>query len=165
MSEVSPCFVDTDILLAADDRGDEVRRQQARAWMLMLWQLRRGRLSTQVLNAYYVHITRNLGMGLTQGDARAKVRRLQQWKPWQIDHQTVETAWGFEARFGLNFGDSLMLAAAQHTGCAYVLTLALAHVSQFGPLRVINPFITPATGVYSDTGAKTAPLRTESTTQ
>ena len=30
----------------------------------------------------------------------------------QIDHQTVETAWGVEARFGLPYWDALIVAAA-----------------------------------------------------
>ena len=67
-------FVDTNILLYADDLRDARKRERARAWLLRLWETRAGRLSTQVLNEYYVN-TRKLG--LSQGDARAKVRRFQ----------------------------------------------------------------------------------------
>lgn len=131
-------FVDTNVLLYADDGRDQDKRTTARQWLLSLWQQRLGRLSTQVLNEYYANATRKLGM--PQGDARAKVRRFQLWQPWQIDHQTVETAWGFEARFGTSYWDSLIIAAASQSGCAFLLTEDLQHNQQMDAVKIINPF-------------------------
>jgi predicted nucleic acid-binding protein len=144
MLDVKNVFVDSSVLLRSDDAVDVLRQQAARHWLLALWQRRIGRLSTQVLSEYYVNVTRNIANGLSLGDARAKVRRFQQWRPWQIDHQTVETAWGFEARFGLGYRDSLIVAAAQHAGCSHVLSEAMAHEQQYGPVQILNPSLTPA---------------------
>jgi len=139
-------FVDTNVLLCADDAHDPSRQARARAWLQALWQRRAGRLSTQVLNDYYVTATRTFGMPL--GDARAKVRRFQLWQPWQIDHQTVETAWGVEARFGLNYWDALIVAAAAQSGATHVLTVDLQstqHLQQIDGVTILNPFLaTPA---------------------
>ena len=136
-------FVDTPVLLAADDAHNAVQQTQVRAWLQALWQRRCGRVSTQVLNAYYVSATRHFGM--PQGDARAKVRRLQLWKPWPIDHQTVETAWGVEARFGLDYWDALIVAAAAQSGASHVLSLGLQHLQQIDGVTVLNPLrTTPA---------------------
>ena len=44
---------------------------------------------------------------------RAEVRRYQHWNPWSTDHQTVETAWAVESRYGLNYWDALMVSAAR----------------------------------------------------
>lgn len=132
-------FVDTNVLICADDARDAVRRLRAREWLLLLWQQRAGRLSTQVLNEYYVNVTRKLG--LAQGDARAKVRRFQLWQPWQVDHQTVETAWGVEARFGLGYWDALIVAAAAQSGCSHLLSEALQHGQQIDAVTIINPFL------------------------
>lgn len=137
-------FVDSGVLMRADDGADLARQQAARAWLLVLWQRRIGRLSTQVLSEYYVNVTRNVQPGLSLGDARAKVRRFQEWQPWQIDHQTVETAWGIEARFGMGYRESLIVAAAQHAGCSHVLSEDMVHEQQFGPIQILNPFLTPA---------------------
>lgn len=134
-------FVDTSVLISADDSFDPDRQAQIRQWLLYLWQRRAGRLSIEVLNEYYILVTKPDRPGLTQGDARAKVRRFQVWKPWQIDHQTVETAWGVEARFGLSYRDSLIVAAAQHAGCSHVLSLVLPHGQQYGAVQVVSPFI------------------------
>ena len=136
-------FVDTGVLLAADDVHDAVAQARARDWLQALWQRRAGRVSTQVLNAYYVAATQTFGM--PQGDARAKLRRLQLWQPWQIDHRTLETAWGVEARFGLPYWDALMVASAAQSGASHVLTTVLAHQQQIDSVTTLNPFLsTPA---------------------
>ncbi len=138
-------FVDTNVLIYVDDVRDAEKQARAREWLLALWQGRAGRLSTQVLNEYYDNVTRKLKVGLSMGDARAKVRRLQLWQPWQIDHQTVETAWGVEARFGLSYWDALIVAAAVQSGCTHVLTEDLQHNQQMDSVKIINPFfVTPA---------------------
>lgn len=98
-----------------------------------------------MLNEYYVSVTRHMRPGLAQGDARAKVRRFQLWQPWQIDHQTVEAAWGVEARFGLRYGDALIVAAAAQAGCAYVLSDDLPHGQRMDAVHIINPFLTDIT--------------------
>jgi len=131
-------FVDTNVLLYADDTRDAAKQAQSRGWLLELWQRRSGRLSTQVLNEYYANATRKLK--LPQGDARAKVRRFQLWQPWQIDHQTVETAWGIEARFGLSYWDSLIVAAASQAGCTHLLSEDMGHEQRYGAVQIINPF-------------------------
>lgn len=139
MPSGSIVFVDTNVLIHADDTRDAAKQARAREWLLALWQQRAGRLSTQVLNEYYVNVTRKLG--LAQGDARAKVRRFQLWQPWQIDHQTVETAWGVEARFGLSYWDSLIVAAAAQSGCTHLLSEDLQHGQQIDAVTIINPFL------------------------
>ena len=131
-------FVDTNVLIYADDTRDAGKQACARQWLLRLWELRAGRLSTQVLNEYYVNVTRKLG--LPQGDARAKVRRFQLWQPWQIDQQTVETAWGVEARFGLGYWDCLIVAAAAQAGCTHVLSEDMQHGQQMDAIAIVSPF-------------------------
>jgi predicted nucleic acid-binding protein len=132
-------FVDTPVLLVADDAFDLVKQARIRDWLQALWQRRAGRVSTQVLNAYYVSATRLFGM--PQGDARAKLRRYQLWQPWQIDHQTVETAWGVEARFGLPYWDALIVAAAAQSGASHVLSLELQHGQQIDGVTILSPLL------------------------
>ena len=134
-------FVDTGVLLAADDAFDPARQTQARAWLQALWLRRAGRVSTQVLNEYYVTTTQKFAM--PAGDARAKLRRFQLWQPWQIDHQTVETAWGVEARFGLRYWDALIVAAAAQSGANHVLSTALTHQQHIDGVTILDPFQTP----------------------
>lgn len=134
-------FVDTNVLIYSEDRSEGVKHQRALAWLDALWQHRRGRLSTQVLNEFYVNVTRRVHPPMPMGDARAEVRRYQHWAPWQIDHQTVETAWGLEARFSISWWDALVIAAAIHQSCQYVLTEDLQHDQQIDSVRIVNPFL------------------------
>lgn len=141
----STVFVDTNVLVHAEDEADPQRQRQCHEWIAALWASRLGRLSTQVLGEYYVAVTRKLAKPLTQGDARAKVRRLQLWQPWQVDHQTVETAWAMEARFGMDYWDALVVACASQSGCSYLLTDDLRAGQQLGAVSVVNPFETRPT--------------------
>lgn len=135
-------FVDTKVLISAEDGADADKQHSALAWIERLWRARSGRLSTQVLNEFYVNVTRKLKPAMPQGDARARVRRYAAgWNPWQIDHATVETAWAMEARHGLQYWDCLVLAAAQHSGCTLVLSEDMQHEGRYGAVQVINPFL------------------------
>ena len=135
-------FVDTKVLISAEDGAEADKQHRALDWIERLWRARSGRLSTQVLNEFYVDVTRKLKPAMPQGDARARVRRYAAgWNPWQIDHATVETAWAMEARHGLQYWDCLVLAAAQHSGCTLVLSEDMQHEGRFGAVQVINPFL------------------------
>ena len=88
---------------------------------------------------------------MAQGDARAKLRRLQLWQPWQIDQRTLETAWGIEARFSLPYWDALMVASAAQSGASHVLTTVLTHQQAIDGVTVLNPFVaTPADLALAD---------------
>lgn len=141
MASASTVFVDAGVLLSADDGADPVRYERARDWLKVLWTRRLGRLSNQVLTEYYAIATQKLQPPVPQGDARAEVRRYQHWKPWVIDHQTVETAWAVEARFQVPWWSALIVAAAQHQGCRFVLTEGLAHGQQIDSVQILNPFV------------------------
>lgn len=134
-------FVDTGVLLHAEDLADAGRHAAARAWLRVLWQRRIGRLSTQVLDEFYVDATRRLVPPMPAGDARAEVRRYQRWQPWRIDHATVESAWSVESRFGLPYRDALVVAAAQQQGCSLLLTAALPHGLALDGLKTLDPFL------------------------
>ena len=135
-------FVDANILVYSEDGADQIKHKAAMAWLNVLWQQGIGRVSTQVLNEFYVIATRKVKPPMPAGDARAEVRRYELWQPWQIDHATVESAWAVESRYGLHYWDSLVVAAAQHMGCRYLLSEDMGHEQHYGGVQVINPFKT-----------------------
>ena len=143
-------FVDTNVLLYADDARDPLKHVRAREWLRELWTRRCGRVSTQVLNEYYANAVAKLAPFVTMGDARAEVRRYQHWKPWQIDHQTVETAWAIEARCRLSWWDALIVAAAQHQACTVLLSEDMQHEQRIDQLRIVNPFKIAAAELFPD---------------
>lgn len=134
-------FVDTNVLLYAFDDKDVPKRDRSREWLTVCWQRRCGRVSTQVLNEFYANARRKFSSALSAGDARAEVRRYQHWRPWSVDHPTIETAWAVESRYGLDFWDALRVAAAQQQGCTLLLTEDLPHDQQIDGVRIVNPFV------------------------
>lgn len=135
-------FVDTNVLIYSEDPSNPAKQEAALDWLRALWQRRIGRLSTQVINEFYVNVTRKLSPPMPTGEARARIRQYMDWNPWQIDTQTIETAWAVEARYGLHYWDSLVIAAAQESACRWVLSEDMGHEQRYGEVQVINPFMT-----------------------
>lgn len=138
-----PVFVDTNVLVYARDASDPEKQATAGAWIDHLWTRAIGRLSVQVLQEYYVTVTRKLQPGLPTEEAREDIRDLAAWRPVRIDEGIVDSAWRIEDRFELSFWDSLIVAAAQAAGCKALLTEDLQHDLMIDGLRIANPFRTP----------------------
>lgn len=135
---MSLVFVDTSVLIAAENLGAGALHAASLAWLDALWRARQGRTSVQALVEFYDRTT-SAQPPLPQGDARAALRRYQSWNPWKTDAATLETAWAIEARHQLPFGDCLQLACAQHSGCAQLLTTALPHGALLAGVQVLHP--------------------------
>ena len=134
-------FVDATVLLHAVDDQDLAKRDQARQWLGACWARRCGRLSHQVLNEFYLQARQKFPSAVSAGDARAEVRRYQNWRPWVVDHPTIEAAWAIEARYQLSFWDALVVSSAQQQGCDRLLTDALPHDQQIDGVHILNPFL------------------------
>ena len=140
---MNPVFVDTSVLVAAEDVGSVALYAASLAWLDLLWRTRSGRTASQSLCEFYDEVT-TAAVPLPQGDARAAIRRYQTWNPWLTDAATLETAWAVQARHQLAFGDCLAVACAQHSGCEQMLTLNLPHGMQFGGVTMVHPLHLPA---------------------
>jgi predicted nucleic acid-binding protein len=140
MPSASTAFVDTNVLLYAQDPREPDKQRAAAAWLTHCWTRRCGRLSTQVLNELYVNL-RKAAPGMSLTAARAVVVRYRAWQPWVVDDATVDRAWRLQDRFPLHFWDALMVAAALELGCAVLLTEDLQHRMQVDQLSIVNPFL------------------------
>lgn len=141
MPNEATVFVDTNVLLYAEDKAHADKHRAARGWLRALWLRRCGRVSNQVLNEFYANATRKLKPAMPAGDARAEVRRYQRWNPWLCDQATVEGAWAVESRFKLSWWDALIVAAAQQQGCSLLLSEDLQHEQTIDGVRILNPFL------------------------
>jgi len=134
-------FLETSVLLYCFDEREPEKRDRAQAWVRACWQRYCGRTSTQVLNEFYANARKKFATALSAGDARSEIRRYQHWKPWAIDHATMETAWAIESRQGFSYWDSLIIAAAQQQGCTLLVSESMPHGQQVDSVRIINPFL------------------------
>ena len=137
----APIFVDTEVLLASVDDRDPARQARAREWLAFCWQMRCGRISSQVLNELYNQAIQRFEGPRTVPLVRAQVRRLRVWLPPHLDAYTVDGAWDLQDRYGLGYWDSLILSSAHQQGCRYLLTEALPHGQALDAVHAINPFL------------------------
>ena len=140
MPSGSTVFVDTNVLLYAQDPRDPSKRRSAEVWLTHCWAHRCGRLSTQVLNELYANL-RKAAPGMTAEAAREIVRRYRSWQPWAVDAQTVDRAWALQDRFSFSYWDALIVASAQQLGCTLLITEDLQHGMNVDQLRLMNPFL------------------------
>jgi predicted nucleic acid-binding protein len=133
-------FVDTNVLIYAHDRGALDKHEAARRWRAELWKSRRGRLSFQVLQEFYVKVTHKWPESRER--VRAESRDLLVWNPVVIDAAVLEEGWKIQDRYHLSFWDSLIVAAAKTAACSYLLTEDLQAGQDLGGVQVVNPFTT-----------------------
>lgn len=133
-------FVDTNIFVYSRDNSHPDKQLVAARWIDVLWSTRLGRTSTQVLSEYYTTITRKLAPGLPTAQARADVEDLSAWMPLGVDAGLIRSGWSIEDRFGFSWWDSLVVAAAEQMGCAYLLTEDLSDGQDLDGTTVVDPF-------------------------
>ena len=135
----APVFVDTNVLIYALDEADRKKHEAARFWRADLWKSRRGRISYQVLQEFYVKVTQKWPSSRQQ--ARAEVRDLLAWQPVSVDAPLLERAWRIQDRYHFSFWDALIVAAAKVASCRYLLTKDLQADQDIDGVLVINPFL------------------------
>lgn len=134
-------FVDTNILIYAHDLQAGEKRERAASALRRLWENQSGALSTQVLQEFYVNVTRKIGKPLRRATAREIIERYGEWHLVVPDHRLVIDATEIEQRRRLSFWDAMIVVAAQRSGAATLLTEDLNNGQSFGPVTVLNPFV------------------------
>lgn len=133
-------FVDTNVLVYSRDASETLKQGQAMGWMKYLWSTKIGRLSFQVLQEFYVTVTKKLQPGLDIQSARNDVRALFAWNPIQVNERVVEGAWLIQDYYKFSWWDSLIISAAQVGECRYILSGDLQANQKLGNIQVISPF-------------------------
>lgn len=135
-------FVDTNVLLYAHDRTAGHKREVASELLESLWGERRGALSTQVLQEFYVNATRKLPRPLTAPRARAVVERYATWRVHSIDSSDIVAASALERRHRQSFWDALIIVSAARLGATTLISEDLQHGRRIAGLKLVDPFRT-----------------------
>jgi predicted nucleic acid-binding protein len=133
-------FLDTNVLIYAHDADAGRRHHTARRIVEELWESRLGVVSTQVLQEFYVNVTRKIPTPLPKSTAREVVVAYAAWEVERIAVPHVVQASELEERYQLSFWDALIVVAAQGAGAAKLLSEDLPAGRRFGGVRVENPF-------------------------
>jgi predicted nucleic acid-binding protein len=138
-------FVDTNVLLYAVSTAPEECAKAAVARAIL--DRTDLALSVQVLQEFYVQATRaGRRDPLTRGQASAL---LESWLRFEVQDITVplmRAAVETGACYRISYWDAAVIEAARLSGCQTVLSEDLADGSDFGGVRVRNPFGPAGTG-------------------
>jgi len=132
-------FVDTNVLIYAHDVDAGSKHERAKSVLNDLWNNHTGVLSMQVLQEFYVNVTRKIPVPLPKTAARMVVNS---YATWCVETTTMEiaTAFGIEDEFCIGFWDALIVAAAAKSGAARILSEDLNAQQIIAGMRIENPF-------------------------
>jgi predicted nucleic acid-binding protein len=133
-------FVDTNVLVYAHDHSEAHRQPIAQDLLNALWQTRTGVLSTQVLQEFYVVVTRKFDPPMRRAAAREIVALYGEWPVVRPDVALIVAASKLEERYAFSFWDALVVEAARRGGATRLLTEDLQAGRRIGELRIENPF-------------------------
>ena len=131
-------FIDTNVLVYLFDTDSPEKRDRARS----LFESRAADfvLSTQVLQEFYVTVTRKLASPLEDREALAATRSLTALLVIPLDAQSVLDAIGLSQQNQVSLWDALILTAAIEAEYERLLTEDLQDGWKVRGLRVENPF-------------------------
>jgi predicted nucleic acid-binding protein len=131
-------FIDTNVLVYAVSGAPAEARKRARANEI----LAEGRfgISGQVLQEFFVTVTRRTKSGASPREALAWVEKFAHVPCVPTDFDLVRTAIGHSLRYQISYWDGAIIAAAQELGAATLFTEDLNDGQTFGPVSIVNPF-------------------------
>lgn len=141
-------FVDTNILLYSRDASEPQKQPLAESLLRRLWRSRSGRISVQVLNEYFVNVTTKLKPGLTPAEAWDDMEALKAWNPVETDFNLLSKGYMVYQRYQLSWWDALIIAAADTSGCSYLISEDLCAGQVYNGIRVVNPFQEDVTALF-----------------
>jgi predicted nucleic acid-binding protein len=132
-------FVDTNILIYAHDADAPAKRTIANQMLSELWAERAGALSVQVLQEFYVNVTRKIAHPLSKASAR---RVVDAYAIWAIDvtPADISSAFRIEDQARIGFWDALIVACALKSGATSILSEDLNAGQRIAGIRIENPF-------------------------
>jgi predicted nucleic acid-binding protein len=136
----SRTFFDTNVLVYLFDADSPEKQSRARDALRERLESGAVVVSTQVLQEFFVAVTRKLARPLPADEAEAALRRLMDLPVVQVDPDQILAAAVTSRRDRLSFWDALILTAASAAGCEEVLSEDLQHGRSFGRLRIVDPF-------------------------
>jgi predicted nucleic acid-binding protein len=131
-------FVDSNVLVYADDRRAGPKRDRARALIRDVMLARTGVLSLQVLQEYFAVATKKLG--IAPAAARRRVALLSRLDVVILGVEDLLAAIDLHRLHGFSIWDALVIRASLNAGCRVLYSEDLQDGQRIDGLEVVNPF-------------------------
>jgi predicted nucleic acid-binding protein len=139
-AEVEREFIDTNILVYAHDASAGAKHQRAKTLLAQLWITGNGCVSVQVLQEFYVTVTRKVRHPLSPDTARQLVEDLGHWQVHSPTAADVVEAIRLHQSAPLSFWDAMILTSAARLGCGRLWSEDLTSGQRTGGVLVQDPF-------------------------
>jgi predicted nucleic acid-binding protein len=142
-AEAAREFVDANVLVYAFDSSAGPRQAAAKRLLERLWESGTGCVSVQVLQEFFVTVTRKVAKPLSIDEATDRVREFATWKVFAPTADDVLGAIGLQKQARISFWDAMVVRAAAESGCDVLWTEDLSDGQLLQGVRVRDPFMAP----------------------
>ena len=132
-------FFDTNILVYADDKAAPAKQHRAIELIAKHRRAGTGVLSLQVLQEYFVTVTRKLHVDAKI--ARRKVELLAEFDLVVPHLDDILAAIDLHRLHGFSFWDGLVLRAAKEAACVVLFSEDLQSARVIDGVQIVNPFV------------------------
>lgn len=135
---IASTFLDTNILVyaAAGREHEEDKRERA----VVLMETEDFAVSAQVLQEFFVVVTRKIAVPLPLSEAVEWIEVLETFPCVVVDLQLVKVAIEVSTRHTISYWDAAIVAAAKACGATTLFSEDLNHNQHYDGVRVVNPF-------------------------
>jgi len=131
-------FIDTNILIYANDGRDKIKQEQAISIVQQLMGFGNGVVSTQVIQEYAAVALNKLNQ-----DSGAVLRQTRLLESFEVVRQSVEMirrAIEIVETYHISFWDACIISNAENAGCTEIYSEDLNTGQYYSGIRVVNPF-------------------------
>jgi predicted nucleic acid-binding protein len=132
-------FIDTNVLIYAHNIDAAAKNEAAKQVLREHWRERTGVLSMQVLQEFYVNVTRKIAVPLPKDAARSVVNTYSSWC-METTPAEISAAFQIEDESGIGFWDALIVSSAVKSGAERILSEDLNAGQRIAGILVENPF-------------------------
>jgi predicted nucleic acid-binding protein len=133
-------FLDTNIIVYAHDLSAGRKHEVALKTVLDLWNSGQGILSTQVLQEFFISVTRKIPKPIEIRGAQKIVEDLLEWEVIINDGDLILASIDLHVRYHCSFWDSMIIQAAIKGRASLLLSEDFSDGQTIRGVKIQNPF-------------------------
>jgi len=134
-------FCDTNILIYAFDKIEHEKQSIAAKLLKDLMNRSSLSISTQVLQEFFVTVTRKIKQPLSVVNAISVMDDLSQWYVFTVDKSAIRKAALLSEDVCLSFWNALIVVSASRSGSKILFSEDMNHGQKILDIEIVNPFL------------------------
>ncbi len=134
-------FIDTNILVYAHDLDAGIKHETANKTVSDLWEKKSAVISTQVLQEFYVTLSKKIPKPLSGNTVRGIIKSYLSWEIIVNEPKLILQASEIEESYKISFWDALIVAAAFSGNASTIMTEDLNSGQYIEGILIKNPFV------------------------